>query len=302
MSWFQKLKQGLKKTSDKLSTGITDIFTKKKLDAEALLELEELLITSDLGVEASQKVIKELASKKFDKEIEPNEIKKTLAEIIAKILEAKTGSINFLRSKPHIVLVCGVNGNGKTTAIGKIAAQYTKQGKKVMLGACDTFRAAAGEQLNVWAVRSNSEIITGGPNSDPASVAYKACVEAKERGADILIIDTAGRVANKTPLMEELAKINRVIKKVDPDAPHDTVLVIDATTGQNALKQMESFSQVVDLTGLIVTKLDGSAKAGIIVAIAQKFKVPIIAVGVGESIDDLNSFDPHQFANGLLNT
>lgn len=300
MSWLDKLKHGLKKTSDKLSDGITDIFNKRKLDEETLLELEDLLITADLSIKTSQKIIKELARAKFDKEITPEEIKVSLASIISKILTPRVGHIDFLRHKPHAVLVCGVNGNGKTTTIGKIASQYSKSGKKVVLGACDTFRAAAQEQLQIWAERANVEIIIGSPNSDPASVAYKAYVEARDNHADILLIDTAGRVANKTPLMEELAKINRVLKKVDETAPHDTVLVIDATTGKNAIKQLESFRQVVNISGIIVTKLDGSAKAGIIVTIAEEFNIPILAIGVGESIEDLNSFDADEFAKNLV--
>lgn len=300
LSWAKKLKEGLKKTSTKLTSGIADIITKQKLDEDALFDLEELLIMSDMGVETSAKIIKELSKSRFNKEVSTEEIKEALAEIIEKILEKNAKPLDLSKESPHIVLLCGVNGNGKTTTAGKIAAQETKKGKKVMLGSCDTFRAAAHDQLNIWGERVGATVIGGDPGSDPASVAYKATEEATKNSFDLLLLDTAGRVSNKKPLMDELSKINRVIKKVSPDAPHDTILVLDATSGQNALKQVEDFEKIVDLTGIIVTKLDGSAKAGIVVAIAQQFNIPILAVGVGEKIDDLNAFSPKEFARNLL--
>ncbi len=300
MTWLSKLKKGLQRTSNKISSGISDIFTKQKLNKETLEQLEELLIMADVGAESAHQITLELSKYKFKETENAQEIKEALVKIITKILEPAAGKIDFTSQKPYVVLVCGVNGNGKTTSIGKLAAQYTNQGKKVILGAADTFRAAAQEQLQIWAERSKAKIVLGSLNSDPASIVYKSMVEAKENEADILMIDTAGRLSNKAHLMDELAKINRVIKKHDDTAPHDTILVLDATTGQNAIKQLDSFSRVLNLTGIIVTKLDGSAKAGVIIPLVQKFSVPIIAVGVGESIDDLNSFKAEDFAKNLV--
>ena len=298
--WAKKLKDGLKKTSTKLTTGIADIITKQKLDEDALLELEELLIMSDMGVETSAQIIKELAKGRFDKEVTQDEVKEALAEIIEKILTKHSKSLDLSKHSPHVMLLCGVNGNGKTTTAGKLAAQEIKKGQKVMLGSCDTFRAAAHDQLGIWGQRSGATLIGGEANSDPASVAFKATEECIKQGFDLLMLDTAGRVSNKKPLMEQLAKIDRVIKKVIPEAPHDTILVLDATSGQNALQQVEDFKEIVNLTGVIITKLDGSAKAGVVVSIAQQFNIPIVAIGVGEQIDDLNAFDPKEFARNLL--
>ncbi len=300
LGWAKKLKEGLKKTSTKLTSGIADILTKKKLDEDTLLELEELLILSDIGVETSAQIIKELAKNRFNKEITQEEVKEALAEIIEKILEKHTKVLEFKQDKPHIVLLCGVNGNGKTTTAGKIAAQEIKKGKKVMLGSCDTFRAAAHDQLSIWSERSGATIIGSDPGSDPASVAFKATEESIKNKVDLLMLDTAGRVSNKKPLMDQLAKIDRVIKKLCPEAPHDTILVLDATSGQNAIKQVEDFKEIVNLTGIIITKLDGSAKAGVVISIAQQFNIPIVAIGVGEQIDDLNAFSPKEFARNLF--
>jgi fused signal recognition particle receptor len=300
LGWAKKLKEGLKKTSTKLTSGISDILTKKKLDEDTLLELEELLIVSDIGVETSAQIIKELAKNRFNKEITQDEVKEALAEIVEKILEKHTRVLEFNQNKPHIVLLCGVNGNGKTTTAGKIAAQEIKKGKKVMLGSCDTFRAAAHDQLSIWGERSGATVIGSEPGSDPASVAFKATEDSIKNKVDLLMLDTAGRVSNKKPLMDQLAKIDRVIKKLCPEAPHDTILVLDATSGQNATKQVEDFKQIVNLTGIIITKLDGSAKAGVVISIAQKFNIPIVAIGVGEQIDDLNAFSPKEFARNLL--
>jgi fused signal recognition particle receptor len=300
MSWFSRLKEGLSKTSSGLSSGISDIFTKRKLDDEALEELEELLITADLGASNAAAIVAEFAQGRFDKEIEPETVKEALAALIAERLEPFSKPLELTATKPHVVLVVGVNGNGKTTTIGKLAAHYKAQGKQVMLCAADTFRAAAVEQLMRWAERSECAIVTGPEQSDPASVAYKALERAQNEGADLLLIDTAGRLYNKANLMQELEKIIRVLHKLNPEAPHSVLQVLDATTGQNALQQVEEFRKIANVSGLAVTKLDGTAKAGVIVALAQRFKLPIYAVGVGESIDDLRPFDATEFANGLL--
>ncbi|MCH9753699.1 MAG: signal recognition particle-docking protein FtsY [Alphaproteobacteria bacterium] len=299
MSWFNRLKEGLKKTSEKISGGISNIVTKKKLDTETLNELEELLISADLGATASQKIIQELSKSKFNKEVDSLEVKSELQKIISRRISKSAAELK-IKNKPHVILTCGVNGNGKTTTIGKLSYKYKKSGKSVTIGSCDTFRAAALEQLEIWAKRAKADLISGPENSDPASVAYKALTAAKESKSDVLFLDTAGRLSNKSHLMEELAKIVKVIKKIDPEAPHECILVLDATTGQNAVAQVESFKETVDLTGLIITKLDGSAKAGILVELSEKFGLPIFAVGVGESIDDLNSFIPEDFTKNLL--
>ncbi len=300
MSWFSKLKDGLKNTSEKISDGIASIVTKKKLDQDTLDRLEELLIMSDLGIESSQKIIKDLSKSKFDQEVDDHTIKTEMSKIIASQIEKAAGELTYTKSKPHVVMMCGVNGNGKTTTIGKLAAKLQKEGKKVTIAACDTFRAAAVEQLKIWATRAKAEFVCGKENADPASVAYRSLATAQKNGSDILFLDTAGRLANKDHLMQELAKIVKVLKKLDADAPHDRVLVLDATTGQNALLQVESFKNIVDLNGLVITKLDGSAKAGIVVAISQKFDIPITHIGVGESIEDLDQFTPKEFADNLV--
>jgi fused signal recognition particle receptor len=301
MSWIEKLKNGLAKTSDKISGGITGIFTKKKLDQESLDQLEELLIISDIGVSCAADIIKNLSKNRFDKEITDLEIKQILASNIEEKLSKVESELKINSAhKPHVVLVCGVNGNGKTTTIGKLANFYQSEGHKVMIGACDTFRAAAVSQLKTWADRAGCEFTHGDEMADPASVAYLALENAKKQNCDLLLIDTAGRLQNKTNLMEELAKIIRVIKKLDPDAPHDTILVLDATTGQNAHSQVESFKNMVNITGLVVTKLDGTAKAGVIVALAEKFNINIHAIGVGESISDLRPFRAGEFARSLV--
>jgi fused signal recognition particle receptor len=300
MSWFDKLKKAMSKTSSKIATGITEIFTKRALDQEALLELEELLIMADLGPATAKKMVEELSKTRFAKEATAVEVKKVLSKIIEDTLTPVAGKLEFTKAKPHVVLVCGVNGNGKTTTIGKIAHQYTKKKKKVVLAACDTFRAAAKEQLAVWAERSGSSFIHGDQGSDPASVAYRAVESAIQKKADLVLIDTAGRLSNKKPLMEELGKINRVIKKILPEAPHNTILVLDATSGINAIQQVQAFQEIVQLNGLIITKLDGSAKAGIVVAIAEQFKLPILAIGIGEKLEDLGSFNPRDFSQNIL--
>ncbi|AIL64783.1 Cell division protein FtsY [Rickettsiales bacterium Ac37b] len=300
-SWFNRLKLGLSKSSNKISQGISNIFTKKKLDRVSLEELEELLIEADLGVTTSAFIIKELSRKYFDKEVTGEEIKQELASIIENMLKDYAVPISLNEQHiPQIMLVCGVNGNGKTTTIGKLSAYYQKLGKKVLVAACDTFRAAAVSQLKVWAEKVACKIVYGQENSDPASVAYQAVEQALAEKIDIVLIDTAGRLHNKANLMEELAKMIRVIKKLSAAAPHNIVLVLDATTGQNADRQVEVFQNQVKVSGLIITKLDGTAKAGVVVNIAKKYSLPIHAIGVGEGILDLQPFDPKMFAEHLV--
>lgn len=301
MSWFKRLSSGLSKSSSKLTEGISGIFTKRKLDDEMLEELEELLILSDMGASTAATLVANFAKSRFDKEISEDEVKTALAEEIALLLEpvAKPLSVEA-GHQPHVIMMVGVNGNGKTTTLGKLAQQYRQRGKRVMIAACDTFRAAAVEQLSVWGERAGCPVVTGAPNADPASVAYQALEQAQAQSADILLIDTAGRLQNKANLMEELSKISRVLTKLDDTAPHETVLVLDATTGQNAHSQAQSFRGSANITGLIVTKLDGTAKGGVVVALAEKFGLPIHAVGVGESIEDLHDFTPRDFARSLM--
>ena len=301
--WFSRLSKGLSKSSNKLGQSITDVFTKRKLDQDALDELEEILILADMGPKTATKIVSEFAENRFDKEIEEDEIKNALSSSIATILTpvAKPLDITEADKKPFVMLVCGVNGAGKTTTIGKLAYEYhIKQHKKVMIAAADTFRAAAVEQLEVWANRAKCPLIKKDIGDDPAAVAFEALEKAKEDNVDLLMIDTAGRLQNKANLMEELAKVIRVIKKQDESAPHAIVLVLDSTTGQNAHSQVQNFKDVVDLTGLVVTKLDGSAKGGVVVSLAEEFELPIHAVGVGEKIEDLSPFKAEEFAKALV--
>ena len=301
MDWISKLKAGLTKTSAKIVTGIDSLLHKRKLDAETAQELEELLISADLGVETSQYLVQELVNKhRFNKEVSEIEVKQSLAELISIILEPLAGKELIFKQKPKVLIMCGVNGNGKTTSIAKLASYYQKQGKSVMLAACDTFRAAAVEQLAVWAERLKIPLIAGLSDADPASVAYKAMQEASAKQVDLLMLDTAGRLHNKEYLMAELAKIIKVVQKFDEQLTPEIILVLDATTGQNAMQQLEKFQAIAKLDGLIVTKLDGSAKAGIIVAIARKHQIPILALGVGESIDDLRPFSAQSFAQAIV--
>ncbi|MGE4352213.1 MAG: signal recognition particle-docking protein FtsY [Bdellovibrionales bacterium] len=300
--WLARLRGGLSRSTNKISEGITDLFTKKKLDQAALDELEDLLISADLGPSTAAKLVADFGRGRFGKDVTDEEVRTALAQQIAAILEpcAKSCPLEPIQTKPYVVLMVGVNGAGKTTTIGKLAKQHADAGMKVMMAAGDTFRAAAIEQLQVWGDRVGCPVITGAPNSDAAALAYRALERAKEEGTDLLLIDTAGRLHNKTDLMQELAKIKRVLKKLDPETPHATLLVLDATTGQNAHAQVETFRDLTTITGLIVTKLDGSAKGGVLVALADKFKLPIHAIGVGEGIEDLQPFKAEDFARSLM--
>lgn len=302
MSFIARLKTGLSKSSNKLSDGITGIFTKAKLDDKAIESLEELLIESDIGAKVATELGAAMAEEKFDKDVSPAEVKQFLAGQIAGMLEPYAKPLIPEKDhKPAVILVVGVNGNGKTTTIGKLAYQYKAEGLSVMMAAADTFRAAAVEQLQQWGERAGIPVVTGPPQSDPASVAFNALEKAKQSSVDVLLIDTAGRLQNKSNLMAELEKISKVLKKIDETAPHHVIQVLDATTGQNAISQVQAFKDVAGVTGLIVTKLDGTAKGGIVVALAKKFQLPIHAVGVGEGIEDLDSFQAADFSMNLVN-
>ncbi|MDF1801973.1 signal recognition particle-docking protein FtsY [Thalassovita sp.] len=272
---------------------------RRVLDDDMLEQLEELLIASDMGVDTALRVTANIAEGRFGKKLSTQEIKRLLADEIARIMEDVAKPMPLYPRKPQVVLVVGVNGSGKTTTIGKLASQFKGAGKKVVIAAGDTFRAAAVEQLQVWGERAGVPVLTAPEGSDPASLAFDAMTKAEAEGADLLMIDTAGRLQNRADLMEELAKIVRVIRKKDETAPHNTLLVLDATTGQNALSQVETFQKLADVSGLVMTKLDGTAKGGVLVALADKFGLPIHAIGVGEQIDDLAPFDPEEFAKAL---
>ncbi|PCI41714.1 MAG: signal recognition particle-docking protein FtsY [Rhodospirillaceae bacterium] len=300
--WLKKMRTGLGKSSEKMTSGIGQVFTvRRRLDHDALEELEEVLITADLGVSTAMKLIQGLSKTRFDKEVDGKEVREAFAAQIEEILApvAKPLTINATL-KPHVILVCGVNGSGKTTTIGKLTKRFTDEGKSVLLAAGDTFRAAAIEQLQVWGERTGAPVIARKIGSDSAGLAYDALGKARTECVDVLIIDTAGRLQNKTHLMEELEKVVRVMKKIDSDTPHDTLLVLDATIGQNAHSQVEAFHKSVDVTGLIMTKLDGTAKGGVVVALADKFGLPVHAIGVGEAVDDLQAFSAKDFARNLM--
>ena len=299
--WLGRLRSGLGRSSTRLTGGIRDLFVKRKLDAASLAGLEDLLIGADLGVSMAAKLTAELAKGRFEQEIAPREVQAVLADKIAQVLEpvAKPLAVDPGR-KPMVVLVCGVNGSGKTTTIGKLAKQFRDQGRSVTLAAGDTFRAAAIEQLQVWGARAGAPVIAGAAGADAAGLGYEAFEAARRSGADLLLIDTAGRLHNKATLMAELQKMVRVLRKIDPQAPHACILVLDATVGQNAHAQVETFKEMVEVTGLVLTKLDGTARGGVVVALAEKFGLPIHAVGVGEGIDDLRPFEARAFARGLV--
>jgi len=300
--WFSRLKAGLSRSTAKLTESVTTLFTKRKLDEQALEDLEETLIAADLGVAASRRIVEGFRRTRFGKEVTDEEVKAALAEEIAAILApvAKPLVIEPTRA-PHVVLVVGVNGTGKTTTIAKLGKQYRDQGLKAGFVAGDTFRAAAVEQLQVWAERTGARLFSPAkPGADAAGLAFDALTTARSEGLDVLLVDTAGRLHNKTALMEELRKVVRIIRRVDETAPHSVLLVLDATTGQNAVQQVQVFGGMVDVTGLAVTKLDGSAKGGVVVALAQDFALPVHVVGVGEKAEDLRPFEARDFARGLL--
>lgn len=323
MSFFKKLRDKMFRSSDKIGAGLEDLVagpsdaaapekpgllgrflgrdeSRRVLDDAMLESLEELLIRSDMGVDTALRVTANIAEGRFGKRISSADLKDALAAEIARIMEPVARPLPIYAKKPQVVLVVGVNGSGKTTTIGKLASQFKAAGKSVVIAAGDTFRAAAVEQLQIWGQRAGVPVLTAPEGSDPASLAFDALTKAQAEGADLLLIDTAGRLQNRADLMEELAKIVRVLRKKDPSAPHNTLLVLDATTGQNALMQVEIFAKIADVSGLVMTKLDGTARGGVLVALADKFGLPIHAIGVGEQIDDLSPFDPQDFANALV--
>jgi fused signal recognition particle receptor len=300
-SWLSRLRGGLSKSTQRVTESITGIFTKKRLDQATLGELEDALIQADLGVAVAARLVEKLGRERFGKEVTDEDVRGAFAEDIAEILQpvAIPLAIDPTR-KPFVVLVVGVNGSGKTTTIAKLAHLLKGEGRKVMLAAGDTFRAAAVEQLKVWGDRAGVPVIARETGADAAGLAFEALQRAQAEGCDVLLIDTAGRLHNKTNLMEELAKMVRVIRKLDAAAPHSCLLVLDATTGQNAHAQVETFRNLSPVDALVVTKLDGSAKGGVLVALAEKFKLPVVAIGVGEGIDDLRPFEARSFARGLM--
>jgi fused signal recognition particle receptor len=300
-SWFQRLKTGLTRTTTRLVESIGAALGRKRIDANTLNELEEALIAADLGPSVAAKLVGKLRQRKWEGDVEVDTVKRALADDIAAILAPV--AVPFALDpahRPHVTLVVGVNGSGKTTTIGKFAERLGREGRKVVIAAGDTFRAAAVAQLEIWAQRAGADCIRAADGADPAALAYQALEHAQEVAAQALLIDTAGRLHNKADLMAELQKIVRVLRKRDASAPHRTLLVLDATTGQNALQQVEIFRQLIAIDGLVLTKLDGSARGGVLVAIAERFALPVVAVGVGESAEDLAAFDPRQFSDALL--
>ncbi|MAJ62584.1 MAG: signal recognition particle-docking protein FtsY [Alphaproteobacteria bacterium] len=299
--WLSRLAGGLSKSSDKIGGGIADIFSGRPLDDDALEELEELLITADLGPAPAAKIVAQLAGQKFGRNADPDEVKAALAKIIEPMLEPVVQPLEVKTAhRPHVVLVVGVNGSGKTTTIAKLANLLQDNRFTVTLAAGDTFRAAAIEQLKIWGERANCPVIARDHGADAAGVAFEAVESARADGRDVVLIDTAGRLQNQSNLMAELEKISRVLKKLDPDAPHSTVLVLDATVGQNAFSQVEAFQKIANVTGLVVTKLDGSARGGVVIGLAERFGLPVHAIGVGEGIDDLRPFTAASFARLLV--
>ena len=333
MSFFKKLRERMFKSSSQLTTGLDDLVNEppseapgtaapspepdrpgllarltgrdepRRLVDDAMLEsLEDILIRADMGVDTAARVTANIAEGRFGRRVTSTDLRDALTAEIARIMEPVARPMPLYPSRPQVVLVVGVNGSGKTTTIGKLASQFRAAGKSVVIAAGDTFRAAAVEQLQVWGTRAGVPVMTAPEGSDPASLAFDALTKARADGADLLMIDTAGRLQNRADLMEELAKIVRVLRKVDPTAPHNTLLVLDATTGQNALQQVEIFRKIADVSGLVMTKLDGTARGGVLVALADRFGLPIHAIGVGEQIDDLAPFDPEDFARALVGT
>jgi fused signal recognition particle receptor len=299
--WFSRLRAGLSKSSAALTDGINQIFTRRRLDAAALDELEELLIASDMGIGVAEEVVAALRRTRFNQEVSPGEVRTALADEVTRLVEPVMKPLRVdPAKKPFTILVVGVNGSGKTTTIGKLARQYRDDGKRVVLAAGDTFRAAAVEQLQIWGKRTDCPVIVRPQGADAAGLAYDALVEARDMQADVLLIDTAGRLQNKSDLMAELQKLVRSLKKLDPAAPHSVLLVLDATVGQNAHAQAEIFRQMVGVTGIVMTKLDGTAKGGVLVSLAEKYGIPIHLIGIGEGPEDLRPVDASSYARGLV--
>jgi len=298
-SWWQRLSGGLKRTSSSIGGAIADLVSKRKLDAATIEELEELLIRADLGVDVASRIAAAVGEGRYDKTISADEVKQILAAEVEKVLAPVALPLTIGANKPFVILVVGVNGSGKTTTIGKLAARFRAEGRNVMLAAGDTFRAAAIEQLKIWGSRTGAKVVAGEQGADAAGLAFDALTAAKADRAEVLIVDTAGRLQNKAGLMDELTKIVRVIKKVDATAPHAVLLVLDATVGQNALSQTAEFLKVAGVTGLVMTKLDGTARGGILVALAAKHKLPVHFIGVGEGVDDLAPFAAKDFARAI---
>ena len=299
-SWLSRLTSGLSRSSSAIGRGIVDIFTKRKLDAASLDDLEDVLIQADLGVGAATRIREAVGKGRYEKGIDPDDVRAVLAAEVERTLTPVARPLTVdAAKKPFVILVIGVNGSGKTTTIGKLAAKFVGEGRKVMLAAGDTFRAAAIEQLRIWAGRAGAAIVAREQGGDAAGLAFDAVTRARAEGVDVLLMDTAGRLQNRAELMSELEKIIRVMKKVDAEAPHATLLVLDATVGQNALSQVEIFGRMAGVTGLVMTKLDGTARGGILVAIADKFKLPVHFIGVGETVDDLEPFAARDFARAI---
>jgi fused signal recognition particle receptor len=300
LNWWQRLTGGLKRTSSSLGSAVADLVTKRKLDRAMLDEIEDVLLRADLGTEVAARIADAVGAGRYDKAVSADDVKKVVASEVERVLApvAKPLEIDAAR-EPFVILVVGVNGSGKTTTIGKLAARFSAEGRRVMLAAGDTFRAAAIEQLKIWGERTRSPVVAGAQGSDSASLAFNALSAAKQQRFDVLLVDTAGRLQNKAELMNELEKVVRVIKKIDPSAPHAVLLVLDATVGQNALSQVEAFHRTAGVTGLVMTKLDGTARGGILVALAEKHRLPVHFIGVGESIDDLAPFTARDFAQAI---
>ena len=297
--WWQRLRHGLSRSSASIGGAISDLVTKRRLDAAMLEELEDVLIRADLGVATAARIVGAVAEGRYDRAVAPDDVKAILAAEVEKVLDLVAKPLVAAGATPFVILVIGVNGSGKTTTIGKLAAKFRRDGRAVMLAAGDTFRAAAIDQLKIWGERTGAPVVAREPGADAAGLAFDALSEARARGTDVLIVDTAGRLQNKAGLMDELEKIVRVMKKLDPAAPHAVLLVLDATVGQNALSQVEEFRRVAGVTGLVMTKLDGTARGGILVAIAERFGVPVHFIGVGEGVDDLEPFAARDFARAI---
>jgi len=298
-SWWQRLSGGLKRTSSSIGGAVTDLVAKRRLDQAMLDDIEEVLIRADLGLETAARIAAAVGEGRYDKSITADEVKAVVATEVEKVLSPVAKPLPIGEGRPFVVLVVGVNGSGKTTTIGKLAAKFRAEGRSVMLAAGDTFRAAAIDQLNIWGGRSGASVIARAPGADAAGLAFDALTQARGEGVDVLLVDTAGRLQNKAVLMDELQKIVRVMKKVDPAAPHAVLLVLDATVGQNALSQVEVFRDLAGVSGLVMTKLDGTARGGILVAIAAKYGLPVHFIGVGEGIDDLAPFSAKDFARAI---